>query len=265
MDAPRLPNKKIVLFCMKKFARDPAKLSLKPDQLKISGDGVFYTMQGEGKTMGLPACFLRLHLCNLRCSWCDTWYTWKKDTKEFWTESEDWSLKKTKQKIERAWGCTNPKIQKRAVITGGEPMLQKNCVEKLMRSMPGWLFEIETNGTIMPTDYVLKHCQFNCSPKLAHSKNLTAARINEKVLRALNKANTVFKFVVKKNSDLDEIEKDFIIPYQLDLAKIIVMPEGQTPEEVAKHARGVVEYAKKKGYRLLDRMHLNIWGAKRKV
>ncbi len=250
---------------MPSFDKNPQTLVIKKDHLKVSGDGVFYTLQGEGSTMGSPACFLRLHLCNLQCSWCDTWYTWKKDTKEFWEESQDWTLEETKQKIEQAWGCVNPLVQKRVVVTGGEPLLQKNCIEKLMRMMPEWIFEIETNGTILPTDYMLEHCQFNCSPKLANSHNPELARIKSLVLQTLNKAHTSFKFVVSANSDLDEIENNFIKPFGLDIGKVIVMPQGQSTEEVAKNAQAVAEYTKKKGYRLLDRLHLTIWGAKRKT
>jgi len=34
------------------------------------------TIQGEGKSSGMPCAFLRLSLCNLHCIWCDTPYTW---------------------------------------------------------------------------------------------------------------------------------------------------------------------------------------------
>ena len=37
---------------------------------------IFYSLQGEGVTTGIPSVFLRLALCNLACSWCDTRYTW---------------------------------------------------------------------------------------------------------------------------------------------------------------------------------------------
>lgn len=52
------------------------------ENFRVSGDGVFYTLQGEGASMGRPATFLRLHHCNLDCSWCDAWYTWDQRSKE---------------------------------------------------------------------------------------------------------------------------------------------------------------------------------------
>jgi len=215
--------------------------------------------------MGMPACFLRLHLCNLKCHWCDAWYTWNSNTKEFWTESQNWSISKTKKEIEKAWKCKNPNVRKRLVITGGEPLLQKDRIDKLIDKMKNWSFEVETNGTAMPTSKMLKSCQFNCSPKLKNSQNPVQARIKPEVLKTLNKANTFFKFVVESKRDIEEIEKDFIVPIGLNIEKIIVMPQGITSEEVSKNARNVVETVKKKGYRLLGRLHCDIWGALRKV
>lgn len=241
------------------------KIIRKNNFFKVSGDGVFYTIQGEGISMGKPACFLRLHLCNLKCIWCDTRYAWDSKTKEFWTESQDWSIAETKKKIESAWKCKNSKIQKRLVITGGEPLLQKEMIDRLIDLLPNWLIEIETNGTVMPTKKMLQQCQFNCSPKLKNSGNTKIARIKGKFLQALNQVNSVFKFVVMANSDIREIEKDFIIPFNLDVNKIIIMPEGRSAEEIAKNGRQVVEKVKEKGYRLLGRLHCDLWGVERKV
>lgn len=245
--------------------KKPQNLKFKNDCLKVSGDGIFYTVQGEGPTMGMPCCFLRLHICNLKCVWCDAWYTWNSKTKEFWTESQDWTIQETKERLKKCWGCKNPKMKKRVVITGGEPLLQKARIEQLAKIMPDWSFEIETNCTIMPTEYMLKKFQFNCSPKLSNSKNIKQTRIKEPVLIALNHSNAVFKFVVMTNEDLDEIESDFVNPFNLDLSKIIVMPQGVTADEVRHNAQRVVEYAKEKGYRIMGRLQNEIWGAKRKV
>ncbi|HEV8642746.1 MAG TPA: 7-carboxy-7-deazaguanine synthase QueE, partial [Methylomirabilota bacterium] len=37
---------------------------------------VFYSIQGEGATAGLPAVFVRLQGCSVGCRWCDTKYSW---------------------------------------------------------------------------------------------------------------------------------------------------------------------------------------------
>ena len=130
---------------------------------------------------------------------------------------------------------------------------------------PNWKFEIKTNGTVMPNEYIQKNFQFNCSPKLANSKNIRAARIKGEVLQTLDKLDSVFKFVVMTPKDLDEIEEDFIKPFGLDVNKIILMPQGVSEKEVNMNMRSVVDYAKEKGYRLMGRLHVPIWGAKRKV
>jgi len=263
-DSPRRANEFINSTVDEKI-KDFSKLQMKPGYIKVSGDGVFYTLQGEGASMGKPACFLRLHICNLRCSWCDAWYTWNPNTPEFWTESQNWTINQTKKTILSAWGCKNPKVEKRLVITGGEPLLQKDSLDKLIDTMPGWKFEIETNGTIMPTEKMLELFQFNCSPKLTNSGNPKQARIKADVLKRLNQANTSFKFVVTKAEDLDEIESDFVKAFNLDINKIIIMPQGVTAEEVRHTAQEIVEKVKEKGYRLLGRLQCEIWGAKRKV
>ena len=245
--------------------RKPQNIRLSMDKFRLSGDGIFYTIQGEGKSMGEPTVFLRLHICNLRCVWCDAWYTWNPKCKEFWTESYELTPQEVAQRLEEAWLCKNPKKQKRVVITGGEPLLQRDKIDQLMDLMPDWKFEIETNGTIIPTKKQLAKCQFNCSPKLENSKNIRAARIKPEVIKILNKTDVQFKFVVMGEQDVEEVENDFIKPFNLDVNKIVLMPQGITATEVSENAKKVVEIAKNRGYRLLDRLHVNLWGARRRV
>jgi organic radical activating enzyme len=245
--------------------KNPDRLRFYPGKLKVSGDGAFYTLQGEGQTMGMPAVFLRLKICNLRCVWCDAWYTWNPKSEEFWLEGEDWSIKKTVSKIESLWPSKAAQ-KRRLVITGGEPLIQRDTIDQLLDQIPDWDVEMETNGTIMPTEKIFSRIQFNCSPKLENSENILTSRFKIPVLKRLNeKPTTRFKFVVMLPADLKEIQKRYVETKIIDPAKIILMPQGVTTDEIEYNMRQVVEAAKKYGFRLLSRLHVEIWGAKRKV
>jgi len=235
----------------------------KDDRLIISGDGVFYSLQGEGVTMGLPAVFLRLHLCNLKCVWCDTWYTWNEKTSEFWSEKEEWTIEETVKRIKEAWQCQNKQIKKRLVVTGGEPLLNQDKLTTLFKKLPDWEIEIETNGTITPIPELIKRCQFNCSPKTSNSLNSRNIRIKQGAINTLKSANTFFKFVVVSPNDVKEAERDYVKPFMLDPNRVIIMPQGATSEEVRINALKVVDIVKSRGYRILLRLHLDLWGAKR--
>jgi len=211
---------------------------------------------------------------------CDAFYTWNRDVEEFWKETEDITFEEGRRRLEEAWTCENRNI-KRVVFTGGEPLMQKKQLDQLIALLPDWQIEFETNGTMMPTDEMIRlampnkvkflgenlpRIQFNCSPKLQHSKNRTKLRIRGEVLKTLNGLNTTFKFVVMSPEDLDEIERDFIKPFDLDVNKVAVMPQGVSVEEIDMNLANVVEACKKKGYRLFTRLHVQIWGgAKRRV
>ena len=71
---------------------------------------IFKSIQGEGKYLGVPSLFIRLAFCNLRCSWCDTKYAWKKPNIEMTVDDLI--------KMIRESGF------KHIVFTGGEPMVQ---------------------------------------------------------------------------------------------------------------------------------------------
>lgn len=246
--------------------KDPEKLRFQAGKLKVSGDGVFYTLQGEGQTMGEPCVFIRTHICNLRCVWCDAFYTWNPNSEEFWTEAQDWTFAETKEKIESVWGDKSGKAQKRVIFTGGEPLLQQAGIEDTIKLLgDDWAVEVETNGTIMPSDYMIGRAQFNCSPKIGNSENIARARIKPEVLQKLATGNTRFKFVVMKPEELDEIDRDFIQPGYVKHEQVILMPQGVTTEEIQANMRNVAEYAKEKGFRMLGRLQVDVWGAKRRV
>ena len=72
---------------------------------------IFYSIQGESLSSGLPTIFIRLTGCPLRCQYCDTSYAF--------TEGKKKTFEKIIQEIKN-YNCTN------VTITGGEPLSQKN-------------------------------------------------------------------------------------------------------------------------------------------
>ncbi len=237
---------------------EKSKSRMKLGQFKVSGDQVFFTLQGEGRSIGKSVVFLRLHFCNLHCSWCDTKYTWDKNAKEFWQEGEDWSFQRTLGEI-----SSYP--VKRLVVTGGEPLLQQERIVEFIELIPEWKIEIETNGTIAPLPFLTQKCQFNVSPKLKNSENPFNLRYKPSVLKAFNDlSKTTFKFIVQSEKDFEEIDQ-IVSKCELDPNKIIIMPEGVTQGDIKKHALSVSEQIKQRGWRLLPRLQVMLWGAERKL
>jgi organic radical activating enzyme len=249
---------------------DLERIKPRPDQLKISGDGVFATLQGEGITTGYPSVFLRLHYCNLTCGvprgWqCDTGYTWDRTRPEFWQEPENWSYDETVLRIEQGWQESfGNNESKRLVITGGEPLIQQCKIAKLLERLSGWEVEIETNGTIIPIPE-LHHCQFNCSPKLANSGILLKRRYKPEVLRIIDRLpKSQFKFVVLEPADLEEVNR-IVNECALNPKKILIMPEGHTAEEVEIHAGKLRSAVEARGWKITMRNQFIWYGSKRKT
>ena len=232
-----------------------------PDKLKLSGDRIFFTFQGEGASLGKPAVFLRLQDCNLKCDWCDTPYTWQKDKAPYWQEAKSLPIGSAVNGIKEAWkGEGNPRL----VITGGEPMIQQKQISSLLRELSNWDIEIETNGTIKPIDE-LKDVQFNVSPKLFNSGNQGLKRYNPTALSLFNiLEKTNFKFVVSSEEDIAEI-KAIVLGNHLDKDKVYIMPEGITVEALDKHTKLVQTLAEKEGYQITDRLQIRRYGQKRRV
>ena len=240
---------------------------LPKDGLLLSGDGIFYTIQGEGPSIGCPAVFIRLHMCNLECHFrngeiCDAWYTWKKDSAEYWTEHYVKSYEEIIEEIKK-YECN------RIVITGGEPLLQLNNVFELMyRSPQKWCWEIETNGTIPLPDKAgfSLNLQINCSPKLSNSGNRIERSVVSKAIESINNylKDSFFKFVVSDEEDLEEVIH-FVHKFNIKKEKIILMPEGTNPDKLAEKTLFFAERAKTLGWRLTPRLQCMIWGNKRGV
>lgn len=98
----------------------------------------FISLDGEGPTSGELAYFVRLEQCNLRCSWCDTVYSWDGST-----AVQHKNAQQIYDEI-KASGIRN------VTLTGGEPLIQKEITEllQLLGKDDSLLVHIETNGSI---------------------------------------------------------------------------------------------------------------------
>jgi 7-carboxy-7-deazaguanine synthase len=102
------------------------------DALRITE--IFYSLQGETRTMGLPTVFVRLTGCPLRCVYCDTAYAF--------SGGELASL----DDIEARVAGFAPRY---VTVTGGEPLAQPNCWPLLSRLCDaGYEVSLETGGAM---------------------------------------------------------------------------------------------------------------------
>lgn len=216
---------------------------------------IFCSIQGEGKFLGTPAIFLRLHGCNLRCKYCDTKYAWY--------TFEELELKDIINKIINLLNIYNPK---HLVITGGEPLLQEEGVFSLIEKVANLfdLIEIETNGTIKPKKHHGK-VFYNVSIKLSNSGLDYNERINEDAIRYFNRINnSIFKFVVSDERDVEEVLQ-LIDEFRLDKDKIYLMPLASDKNTLEKKSKIVIELCKKYGFRYSDRLQIRIWNTMREA
>lgn len=95
---------------------------------------IFYSLQGETNTVGLPTVFIRLTGCPLRCTYCDTAYAF--------TGGEKLTLQQVIQKVE----TYNTKY---VTVTGGEPLAQSGCNALMVKLLDaGYQVSLETSGAI---------------------------------------------------------------------------------------------------------------------
>ncbi len=244
------------------------------------GDGpeIFYTLQGEGVSVGAPAVFIRASRCNLHCVWCDTDHTWNFQGTP-WPHEKDAvpsyeKHRKSEVTYEMEPAAAAAEILRhpcqRAVITGGEPLLQESAFTEMIGHIravvPGYQFEVETNGTRLPShEFYQAVDQFNVSPKLANACMPESLRLNAAALTFFaSSPKAWFKFVVAAPEDLEEIEM-LLTTYQIPQQRVLLMPEGRTCAELDRSALWLAEVCRDRGYRFCDRLHIRLWGDKRGV
>ncbi|MCB0431008.1 MAG: 7-carboxy-7-deazaguanine synthase QueE [Flavobacteriales bacterium] len=238
---------------------------------------VFFSEQGEGKSVGRPSVFVRLSRCNLYCFWCDTDYTWNwKGTRyphvrdsavgSKFDKAEETVLMDADALTElvRRFPCHH------LVITGGEPLVQMKdlaiWLTELKASFPEYHVEFETNGTLTPSvelDAVAD--QYNVSVKLSNSRVKESERIRPEAIRffvASPKSN--FKFVLDNNRDLEEVQS-LQATFNIAPERIYLMPQGTTPGELNERMPWIQALCEQHGYQPSDRLHIHKYGSRRGV
>lgn len=196
---------------------------------------IYKSIQGESTHAGLACVFVRLTGCNLRCSWCDSEYTF--------TGGQRRTLEEVVEEVERlspGGGLVE--------ITGGEPMLQEREVVPLMQRLleAGYTVLLETSGE-RPLERVparvIKIVDVKCpnsgEPDTFHMENLDCLKSEDEI-----------KFVLSDRSDY-EFARDFVARHHLDqqVKAVLFSPA------FSKEASG----ARDASYCLLDPRELAEW------
>lgn len=223
-------------------------------ELKVSE--VFRSLQGEGPSTGAPCVFLRLAGCNLACSYCDTRYSW------------DWQQYDPRREVQRRpieALVAQLGEDDRLVITGGEPLLQQGgLVSLLERLPPSQVIEVETNGTLLPRVELRDRVdQWNVSPKLSNSGEPLERRVRREALEALRDTQRAWlKCVVGAPEDVAEAEL-LVRELAWPLERVQLMPQAACRAELEEHLPRVAGWATQLGYRLSNRLHLQLYDGAR--
>ena len=206
---------------------------------------IYFSLQGESTWAGMSCVFIRLTGCHLRCSWCDSEFSFFK--------GDQMSLEDIlAQVIELAPHC------KIVEITGGEPLLQKDCgklASLLLKK--GYTVLLETSGALdinLVSTEVHRIVDMKCPDSLMDNKNDYAN------LEKLTVGDEL-KFVVDSRNDFLWSE-NLIEQYSLDKTSIplIISPTDKMPlEELA-------QLIKKSHYnlRMQVQLHKVIWDKNRR-
>lgn len=218
------------------------------------------TVQGENLS-GIPSTFLRLQGCTLECVWCDTL--------EVWRYGNPYSFDEIFELLEHNNFIDKFKSGQHLILTGGSPLKQQDRLVKFLEEfMEKYSFlpiiEIENECTLWPSTRLEQYINtWNNSPKLSNSGMKEKARYKPAIIQHLSKlSNSYFKFVISSEKDWEEIMNDFLIPGIITKDQIVLMPEGQTREELQNHYDIVVDIAVRENIRMCDRLHVTIWNKK---
>ena len=220
---------------------------------------IFHSIQGESSYAGLPCVFVRLTACNLRCSWCDTTYSFHEGTPMTLGDI-----------IVRVLEYDCPLVE----ITGGEPLLQPNVFPLMARLCDlGKRVLLETSGSLNVSRVdprVVKIMDLKCPGSGECDRNLYEN------IRFLNKKDEI-KFVIADRADYDWAKRTMAEHQLPSLCTVLFSPvwgvaaavPSGTPGAAGTTAtapatlKNLAEWvlADKLPVRVQTQLHKHIWGA----
>lgn len=239
------------------------------------------TIQGEGLMAGKLTVFVRLHLCDFSCSWCDTKYTWQKSHPDY-NKFEKLTAQQIVDKVTELYKAYPEDSGLWVTISGGNPLLQLvNPTLLELLTEKGYRTQIETQGSVYrdsmdAVDLVV------VSPKPPSSgmSDLKDDLIKKWIRLHDDNANVTFKIVVFDKNDYDwayklyqkvrqfEDELDTVgrIPFTLQVGTLL---DGAPTDVVLDGYRDLVDLYLKSGVMhdvaVLPQVHVLIWGRRKGV
>jgi len=202
---------------------------------------IFQSIQGESTHAGRPCTFVRLTGCPMRCTWCDSEYTF--------TGGESVSIEEVMKQV-RAFECNLVEI------TGGEPLAQREAFDLIKRLCgEGYEVLIETGGYVSTEDLDSRakvildvKCPASGEAERNHWPNLTRLR---------RECDEV-KFVVADRADWD-FARRVVEEYDLEhRAKSVLISPAWDEIDLKELASWIVESGM--NLRMQLQMHKYIWG-----
>ncbi|MDR1959873.1 MAG: 7-carboxy-7-deazaguanine synthase QueE [Planctomycetaceae bacterium] len=221
---------------------------------------LFSSKQGEGLWTGTESVFVRVGGCPLRCRFCDTPYA-SRDL----VEGEDLA-------VEEIVGRVLLSSRRHVVITGGEPMIYAEIIpltEQL--ETLGHVITVETAGIL---ELPVRCHLMSISPKLSnstpvgkpevlvrrHELNRNRPEIVQKLIKTYPYQ---LKFVIDTPHDIEEMEAYLSQFAGILPERVLLMPQGVTPQEMLDREAWITSYCLQKGYVYCPRMQIIWYGNQR--